>query len=180
MRAAQKEKAPVDSEMEGLSEQLDEPEIDLVAMSDESRKLLDTLLVIIGIIGFWHIWSDVLPALNILNTVTLWHQTVMVAGEETIAPVTLANIGIAILIVIVTVVAMKRMPALLEIVLLQRVSMTPGARYTATTLTTYLIVGVGLLAFFRVIGADWFLHRLIRRWRVCLCNSMSPRLTWLP
>ncbi len=155
MRAAQEEKAPVDSEMEGLSDQLDEPEIDLVAMSDESRKLLNTLLVIIGIIGFWHIWSDVLPALNILNAVTLWHHTAVVAGEETIAPVTLANIGIAILIVIVTYVAMRRLPALLEIVLLQRVSMTAGARYTATTLTTYLIVGIGLLAFFNVIGADW-------------------------
>jgi potassium efflux system protein len=155
MRAAREEKAPVDSEMEGISDQLDEPEIDLVAMSEESRKLLNTLLVIIGIVGFWHIWSDVLPALNILNAVTLWHQTVMVAGEETIAPVTLANIGIAILIVIVTYVAMKRLPALLEIVLLQRVSMNAGARYTATTLTTYVIVGIGLLSFFRVIGADW-------------------------
>ena len=90
-----------------------------------------------------------------LDKVTLWHQTVMVAGEQTIAPVTLANIGIAILIVIVTYVAMKRLPALLEIVLLQRVSMNQGARYTVTTLTTYTIVGIGLLAFFNVIGADW-------------------------
>ena len=155
MRAAREEKAEVDSEMEGISDQFDEPEIDLVAMSEESRKLLNTLLVIIGIVGFWHIWTDILPALNILNAVTLWHQTVMVAGEETIAPVTLANIGIAILIVIVTYVAMKRLPALLEIVLLQRVTMTAGARYTATTLTTYVIVGIGLLSFFRVIGADW-------------------------
>ena len=153
--ATREEKAPVDSEMEGMLAPLDEAEVDLKAMSEESRKLLTTLIDIICIIGILMIWSDVLPALYILDEVTLWHQTVTVAGEDTIAPVTLANIGIAILIVIVTYIVMKRLPALLEIVLLQRVHMTSGARYTASTLTTYSIVGIGLLAFFNVIGADW-------------------------
>jgi potassium efflux system protein len=153
--AAREEKAPVDSEMGDMPAQFEEPEIDLVAMSEESRKLLNTLLVIIGIIGFWLIWSDVLPALQVLDEVTLWHRTATVAGEAAVVPVTLANIGIALLIVIVTWVAMKRLPALLEIILLQRVQMTSGSRYTVTTLTTYTIVGIGLLAFFKTIGADW-------------------------
>ena len=155
MRAAQEEKAPVDSGMEGIPAMAEEPEIDLVAMSEESRKLLNMLLVIIGVVGFWLIWSEVLPAFRVLDEVVLWHHTVVVAGEETLAPVSLADIGLAILIAIVTFVAMKRLPALLEIVLLQRVNMTSGARYTVTTLYTYLIVGIGLLAFFNVIGADW-------------------------
>jgi potassium efflux system protein len=155
MRAAREEKAPVDSEMEGMLAQEDEPEIDLVAMSEESTKLLNMVLVIAGIIGFWLIWSDVLPAFNILDDVTLWHHTVTVGGEQAMAPVTLADIGLAILIAVVTVVAMKRFPALLEILLLQRVRMTAGSRYTITTLTTYAIVGVGLIAFFNVVGADW-------------------------
>ncbi|HAJ91879.1 MAG TPA: mechanosensitive ion channel protein MscS [Gammaproteobacteria bacterium] len=155
MRAAREEKAPVDSEMAGMPVAEDEPEIDLVAMSEESRKLLNTVLVIIGIIGFWLIWSDVLPAFNILDEVTLWHHTVVVAGEKTMVPATLADVGLAILIAIATLVAMKRFPALLEILLLQRVRMTAGSRYTITTLTTYAIVGVGLIAFFNVIGADW-------------------------
>jgi potassium efflux system protein len=91
----------------------------------------------------------------VLDEIVLWHHTAVVAGEETLAPVTLADIGLGILIAIGTYVAMKRFPSLLEIVLLQRVSMPPGARYTVTTVTTYLIVGIGLLAFFNVIGADW-------------------------
>ena len=155
MRAAREEKAPVDSEMEGMPVPEDEPEIDLVAMSEESTKLLNTVLVIIGIVGFWVIWSDVLPAFNILNEVTLWHHAVTVAGEQSMAPVTLADIGLALLIVVATFVAMKRFPSLLEILLLQRVRMTAGSRYAITTLTTYAIVGVGLIAFFNVIGADW-------------------------
>ena len=159
MQAAREERdkveVEVDSEMEGMPVQEDEPEIDLVAMSEESRKLLNTVLVIIGIIGFWLIWSDLLPAFNILNEVTLWHHAVIVAGEQSMAPVTLADIGLAMLIAIVTVVAMKRFPALLEILLLQRVRMTAGSRYTITTLTTYAIVGVGMIVFFNVIGTDW-------------------------
>ena len=154
-RAEQEAKAQLDAEMEGFQDQIEDNEIDLVAMSEESHKLLDTLLVVIGIVGLWHIWSDVLPALNVLKEVTLWHHEVVVAGEKTFEPVTLANLGLAALIVIVTVVTMKRLPALLEIVLLQRVNMTIGARYTATTLTTYSIVAIGLMAFFNVIGADW-------------------------
>jgi len=111
--------------------------------------------VIIGIVGTWLIWSEILPAFSVLDEVVLWHHTVVVDAEQAIAPVTLADIGLAILIAIVSYVAMKRFPALLEIVLLQRVNMTSGARYTVTTLTTYVIVGIGLVAFFRVIGADW-------------------------
>ena len=155
IRAAREEKAPVDSEMEGMTAQEEDHEIDLVAMSEESRKLLNMMLVIIGVIGFWLIWSDVLPAFNILNEVTLWHHTVVIDGEKTLVPATLADVGLALLIAVATIVAMKRFPALLEILLLQRVRMTPGSRYTITTLTTYAIVGAGLIAFFNIIGADW-------------------------
>ncbi len=155
MHAVREEKTEVDSEMEGMPVQEDEPEIDLVAMSEESRKLLNTILVIVGIVGFWLIWSEVLPAFNILNDVTLWHHAVTVAGEAAMAPITLADLGLAMLIAVATFVAMKRFPALLEILLLQRVRMTAGSRYTITTLTTYVIVGVGVVVFFKVIGTDW-------------------------
>jgi potassium efflux system protein len=155
MRSIPEQKAPAGSEMAGMPALSDETEFNLADMSEESRKLLNTLLVIIGIVGTWLIWSEILPAFSVLDEVVLWHHTVVVDGEQAIAPVTLADIGLAILIAIVSYVAMKRFPALLEIVLLQRVNMTSGARYTVTTLTTYVIVGIGLVAFFRVIGADW-------------------------
>jgi potassium efflux system protein len=155
LQATRQERASANTEVEGASIQVEEPEIDLVALSDETRKLLSMMLVIIGFFGFWFVWSDILPALNVLNEVTLWHKTAVVAGEETIVPVSLGDMGIALLIVFLTYIAMKRVPPLLEIILLQRVNMTSGGRYTARTLTTYAIVGIGLVAFFRVIGADW-------------------------
>jgi potassium efflux system protein len=155
MEAARQENKPEVTDIDGISLEFEEPEIDLMALREESRKLLNTVLVIIGIIGFWIIWSELLPAFGILKEVTLWHHNVVEDGVEGIAPITLADIGKAILIAIGALVAVKRLPALLEIVLLQRFKMTSGSRYTVTTLTTYTIVAVGALLFFRTIGADW-------------------------
>jgi potassium-dependent mechanosensitive channel len=154
LAARQEDKSGV-TEIEGITLEVEEPEVDLMALREESRKLLNIVLVIIGVSGFWIIWSDLLPAFGVLNDIVLWHHNVITGGEETIAPITLADIGKAVLIAIVTFVSVKRLPALLEIVLLQRFGMTSGSRYTATALTTYAIVALGALLFFKTIGADW-------------------------
>ena len=140
---------------EGLSMEVEEPEVDLAALSQESRKLLNLTLLILGITGLWFIWSPVLPAFGILDEVSLWYHTAVVEGEEKRLPVTLADLGLAVLIVVVTVVAAKRLPALLEIVLLQRIDMTSGGRYAATTLAGYTIAAAGALLAFNTIGASW-------------------------
>jgi potassium efflux system protein len=96
-----------------------------------------------------------MPAFSVLHEVTLWHKPGIVAGEKALVPVSLADVSIAVLIAFLTIIAMKRLPPLLEILLLQRVNMTPGGRYTAKTLYTYVIVGIGMVAFFNVVGMDW-------------------------
>ncbi len=149
MEAARQEDKHDATEIEGITVEVKEPEIDLMALREESRKLLNVALVIIGVVGFWIIWSELLPAFGILKEVTLWHHSVVDAGEEKLAPITLADIGKAILIAIAAFVAIKRLPALLEIVLLQRFKMTSGSRYTVTTLTTYAIFAVGAAAVFQ-------------------------------
>jgi potassium efflux system protein len=135
--------------------EVEEPEIDLVAMGEESRKLLNATLVFIGIIGLWLIWSEVLPALRFLDQVSLWHYTVTVDGETQRLPITLADIGLAILIGIGSSVLARRLPSVLEIVLLNRFEMTAGGRYTIITLTTYVIVAIGILLFLSTIGVRW-------------------------
>ena len=139
----------------GLSLEVEEPEVDLDALSQESRKLLNLALLVLGVTGLWFIWSPVLPAFGILENVSLWYQTAVVDGEEKRLPVTLADLGLAILIGVFTIVAAKRLPALLEIVLLRHIDMTSGGRYTATTLSGYAIAAGGALLAFNTIGASW-------------------------
>jgi potassium efflux system protein len=155
LQAASEEKESVDLGIEGAEIKIDEPEIDIVALSEETRKLISMMLVILGFIGFLLVWSEILPAFSVLDDVTLWHKTSVVAGEEALVPVSLGDLSIALLIAFLTIMAMKRLPPLLEILLLQRVDMSAGSRYTAKALYTYTIVGIGLVAFFNVIGMDW-------------------------
>jgi potassium efflux system protein len=153
--AAKQSSEPAEASGKESQYQFEEPEIDLIALNDESRKLLNIVLPLLSVIGLWFIWSDVLPAFAFLDNVSLWHYTKVVAAEEQLVPATLADLILAVLIVIVTVVASKRFPALLEIILLQRSSVSSGGRYAATALSRYSIAAIGTLFAFSTIGASW-------------------------
>jgi len=135
--------------------EVEEPEVDLVALSETSEKLLNTVFVFLGVIGLWMVWSDVFSALRVFDGVTLWHHTAVVDGEEPVLPVTLADLGLATVYAIVTVILMKQLPAVLEIILLHSTEMTAPGRYTATTMTNYLIVIAGAVLISTTIGVEW-------------------------
>jgi potassium efflux system protein len=135
--------------------QEEEPEVDLIALNQESRKLLNTAIVFSAVVGLWGIWSDVLPAFGFLDQVSLWHQTQVVEGAQQLIPVTLADLVLAILIGVVTVIATRSFPALLEIILLKRSSVSPGGRYAATSLSRYSIAAIGTLLALGIVGASW-------------------------
>jgi len=144
-----------DDTTEGAQAQEEEPEVDLIALSEESRKLLNTAIAFSAVIGLWGIWSDVLPAFGFLDQVSLWHRTTIVEGEQQLVPVSLADLLLALLIAAVTVVATRRFPALLEIILLKRSSVTAGGRYAAISLSRYSIAAIGTLLTLGIIGASW-------------------------
>ena len=140
---------------EGATFEVEEPEIDLVTLSDRSRKLLNTSILFYGAFGLWLIWSDVFPALAILDQVTLWHHAVTVDGEAQIQPVTLASVGLALFYAVITVILAKQLPAVLEIILLYSTEMQSGNRYTIITLTNYAVITAGIVLVFNTIGTDW-------------------------
>jgi potassium efflux system protein len=69
--------------------------------------------------------------------------------------VTLADLGLALVYLVGIVVLAKRLPAMLEIILAERLRMTSSGRYTVTTLTTYVIVAIGLVLALDRVGAQW-------------------------
>lgn len=152
--AAQKPESGQSTEL-GDTPPVEEAAVDFASLSEDTRKLANAATGLAGIIGVWLIWESVLPALSILNETTLWYRTGVLAGERQMLPVTLADVGLALLIVGITIIAIKRFPALLEIAVLQRLEMSPGAHYTATTLSRYLIVAAGTVIVFGTLGFDW-------------------------
>jgi potassium efflux system protein len=152
-RAKQSRDAVAGSERD--TEHIEMPEIDLVSLSTESRKLLNMAMIIAGAVGLYLIWSSVLPALGILDQVTLWHHLGIADGEEKLLPVTLADLGMAVLILGIMVLATRQFPAFLEMVLLQRLRITAGARYTAKTLSRYIIIATGVIVVASMLGGSW-------------------------
>jgi potassium efflux system protein len=155
-KAEQEARAAKDTEsdLEGFgAREVEEPVIDLKALDATSRKLLNNTVLLAGLVGLWAIWREVLPALGILNDITLWTYTR--SGAEDLVPITLSSLGLALLVIVVTVIATRQLPAFLEIVLLQRLNMNQGSRYTVTTLTRYTVVAVGLAWTFGFLGGSW-------------------------
>jgi potassium efflux system protein len=156
-REAQKESGQDDDHQgaEPLSLPTQEQEVDFASLDAQTRRLLNTLIVIAAAVGLWLIWSEVLPALNIFERVTLWSYSGNVDGIEQQVPVTLADLGLIVTIIIIALAAGKNLPALLEILLLQHTSVSAGSRYTIITLTGYAITAIGTLFVFSTLGLTW-------------------------
>ena len=137
--------------------------IDLVSIDVQTRRLLRSFINVALIAGCWLIWIDVLPALGILDRCQLWsyhfHKTT-INGEDIVALpsvgyVTLGDVLMSGVILLLTVVAGRNLPGLLEIAFLQRLPMDAGGRYAITTVSRYLITLVGLAVAFWMIGIGW-------------------------
>jgi potassium efflux system protein len=85
----------------------------------------------------------------------LWHQLSTAGGEEKLVPITLADLLGSIILAILITAAARRLPSVIEISLLQHLSLDTGSRYAITTLTRYFIVGGGIIWVFAVLGGSW-------------------------
>ena len=128
---------------------------DLASLDERTRQLLSASIFMLAILGLWLIWSPMLPALAIFKTLTLWHYTNLVDGTAVLAPVTAADVGLVLIILSAAAVAAKNLPALIEILLLQRSSVNAGTRYAVRTLVSYAITAIAVLTAFGALGLRW-------------------------
>ena len=89
------------------------------------------------------------------ENISLWDVTSTVQGVESLEPITLGAVLIAILVLIITTQLVRNLPALLELAILQHLDLTPGTGYAITTITKYLLMLVGGLVGFSMIGIEW-------------------------
>ncbi len=148
-------KAEGDEEAESEAPAIESQPLDLDAVDQQSTRLLNAGLFFVGAIAAWGIWSGVVPALGILDQVSLWSQTAMIDGEEAIVPVTLADLLLAVVIAGVTAIASKNLPGLMEIAVLQRLTLQPGSRYAINTLLRYVVITIGVIVVLNIVGWQW-------------------------
>ncbi|MFW6189064.1 MAG: mechanosensitive ion channel domain-containing protein [Planctomycetota bacterium] len=130
---------------EGGEVQVEEPEVSLYTSSAQTLQLLRSLYWFAVLLVLWGVWNNVLPALSVLKEVEL----------ESDLPITLAGVGLAIVVTAVTVLAAKNIPGLLEIAALQHLPLEAGVRFAISTICRYVIVVIGIIAAAGALGIGW-------------------------
>lgn len=148
--------------------ELIDAELSLVRIDTQTQSLVRSLSTLTIIFGTWFIWADVVPALNILSNINLWPTTIDVQETITNATgelesvvvqkpgwITASNLFFSMVIVLMMYLAVRNLPGLIEIILLQRLKMGAGERYAILAIMRYVFVGIGIVAAFKAIGVGW-------------------------
>ena len=123
-----------------------EAEVDLASLSDQTKQLIRTCLLLAAILVGWLVWKDVIPALAILRTIPAWPGA---------THPTLAQLILSMFVLTITYVATKNVPGLLELTVLKHLPLDAGARYATTALSRYLMAIVGVALAGQSLGITW-------------------------
>ena len=130
-------------------------------------RLVNMASTVVLVLGCWSIWNSVLPALGVLDRIEFGSTTVVaqksvttdgvtsVVESQERRPVTLRHAMICIGLIVVTSIAARNLPGLLEALLFQRLPLDAGGRYAATTLSRYVVTTAGWAWALATVGVTW-------------------------
>jgi potassium efflux system protein len=146
------ETAPAEVIIEGSAKRIEA--LDIVRVDAQTRQLLETLVGSAVLIGLYLIWRGSIPALSMVGDVALWTQSAVVDGETTQVPVTVGSVTLSLLVLFLMVLTVRNIGSVLE-VLLQRLSLDAGAQFAIATSARYLVIGIGTISVFNLLGVSW-------------------------
>ncbi len=77
------------------------------------------------------------------------------SGEDKPLAVTLADVGLSIIVLIATVIGFRNVPGLVDMLVLQRLPLDSGSRFALSTVIRYGIAMVGVAVAFGAMGIGW-------------------------
>jgi len=120
-----------------------------------AQQLINFLVFALTAITAFLIWRPWLTALDAIMDIVLLSSEVVVDGQTISSDLTLGDIVAAAIIIALTVVSTRRLPAFLELVLNGRTLLSNGVRYAIVTLAKYFVIGTGVLMALSRLGFDW-------------------------
>ncbi|SDK83266.1 potassium efflux system protein [Modicisalibacter muralis] len=154
-RAVARRRAQVQEGAEGGLEVVEEPPLDLEQVNQQSLRLSKLILFLGFTLVLYLVWADLLAVLSYLDNVEVW-STVSGSGESlSETPISVANLLVAVVIVVLTFVMARNLPGLLEVMVLSRLSLKQGSAYAISSLLSYAIVGTGIVVALSTLGVAW-------------------------
>jgi potassium efflux system protein len=162
-RRRAREAAGSEAEVASLVEE--EAGIDVALVSGQARQLMRAGISVVLVLGLAAIWAEVLPAITRLDEITIYERSFEAAvlpegGGEAVQQVvtdiiSLSEVLYALLVMLLTIVAVRNLPGLLDIAVLSRIDMQPGSGYAIKTITRYLLVFSGTVLVLGQLGVTW-------------------------
>ncbi|MDD5215257.1 MAG: mechanosensitive ion channel [Methylococcales bacterium] len=129
--------------------------LDLPKINAQTRKLLHVALTISVILGCWLIWKNILPAFSFLDKVVLWQHKVVVENQESLEPITLANLFLSGIYLFLAIITVRNFSGLLELFIFQRWDVDAGSRYAFNQLTKYFLITFTFIVISNELGGSW-------------------------
>src|SRR5690606_10779634 len=95
------------------------------------------------------VWQDMLPALSRFSNLPI-----LPLRPEVKNPLTWGGLVQFLLVIAVTYIAVRNLPALVELAVLQRLQLDPGSRYAITSISRYVLVAIGMSMAYGALGFD--------------------------
>jgi len=126
-------------------------------MKRQTAILIQVLILILGLAGAYWIIGDEVPIVKLLNSIILWTYNVGVdvAQNPIIKSATLGSLVLCLLIIGLTVLIVKNLPGVLDMLIFKRVRMTTGSRHAYTLIIKYVIAGIGITMAMNAVGIGW-------------------------
>jgi len=141
---------------------------DWAAVHEQLKLLLRQALTVGMLLGCWLIWSDVFPALKILDNVELWSKTAEVTERiegpdgdfqydtrTVLTQTTLRHALIASIVLFAAFVLGRNLPALLQITVLNRLPLDRGGRHAVSIMLHYGLALTGGFVALRTLHINW-------------------------
>ena len=134
---------------------IDPDQIDISTINSQTMRLVLTVIIFGVLVALWLLWEDVLPALAILNEWILWNKTITVDGVETIKPVAVSNLLVAMLYILIALTATRNLPGVMEILIMNRFSIDTGSRHAINQLIGYALITATVILVASELGGQW-------------------------
>ncbi|MGL5360398.1 MAG: mechanosensitive ion channel domain-containing protein, partial [Shewanella sp.] len=155
-RLAQREKGETHHASNDGLDTYEEPVVDLETISSQSLGLVRSLLLLAFLASLIGLWTQTHTALfSFLDGITLWTTNTSINGLEQQLPITMKSLMFGFVIVAFSLMIATNLPGLLELMILQRLDLSPGTGFAITTVSRYLVVFLGLLIGFSNLGMEW-------------------------